>query len=66
MGLLSNLLSYPFEPWPLAYVGPGPGLGLLGAVLALVTTLLVCFSAIALWPLRALRRHWRQKRSATP
>jgi hypothetical protein len=64
---------YPFDlaihlvtnPTPLGYVGPGPGLSMLGAILALITTLLVCFSAIAFWPIRALCRHWREKRSAS-
>lgn len=43
----------------LAYVGPGPGLSMLGAILGLLFTLFLCFSAIALWPIRALIRRWR-------
>lgn len=45
----------------IAYVGPGPALSSLGALLALLATLFVCFSAVALWPIRVLRRKFREK-----
>jgi hypothetical protein len=63
MTLSDLLLEHTLSGTLLAYVGPGPGLSMLGALLALVATLVVCCSAIALWPIRALRRQWRQKRS---
>ena len=47
----------------LAYVGPGPGLTMIGALIGLLATLLVALSAIALWPVRALFRRWRQRRA---
>lgn len=39
-----------------AYVGPGPGLSLLGALWALLATLLTAVAFIVLWPLRRRRR----------
>lgn len=48
----------------LAYVGPGPGLSMLGALLGLVATLGIALWAIALWPLRAMARKRRERRQA--
>ncbi len=47
-----------------AYVGPGPGLSMLGAFVGLLATVLVCVWAIGLWPVRALLRQWRKKRTS--
>jgi hypothetical protein len=51
-------------PAPLAYVGPGPGLSMLGALIGLVATLAIALLAVALWPLRVLMRRLRQRRAA--
>jgi hypothetical protein len=37
-----------------AYIGPGPGLGMIGALIGLVVTVITAIGAVLLWPLRAL------------
>lgn len=37
-----------------AYIGPGPGLAMLGALLGLVFTILAAVGAVLLWPIRKL------------
>lgn len=44
------------------YVGPGPGLTMIGVLIGLIVTLFAAFSAVALWPLRALMRRLRENR----
>ena len=44
------------------YVGPGPGLTMIGVVLGFIVTLFAAFSAVAFWPLRALMRRMRENR----
>ena len=51
-------------PTLLGYVGPGPGLSMLGALLGLVATLAIAFYAVAMYPLRVLKRRWQQRREA--
>lgn len=63
MTATTTLAMLPALPFCLAYVGPGPGLTMIGALIGLLATLLVALSAIALWPLRALFRRWRQRRA---
>jgi hypothetical protein len=48
-------------PMMLAYVGPGPGLSMMWALLGLLVTILAAFSAIAVWPVRLLMRRWRRR-----
>lgn len=43
----------------LAYIGPGAGLGLGGAVLGVLLALLTAFAFVLVWPLRALYRKLR-------
>ena len=45
----------------LAYIGPGAGLGLMGALIGLMLAVLGALSFVVLWPLRMLFR----KREAT-
>ena len=45
-----------------AYVGPGPGLSMLGALIGLIATLGFAVWAFAMWPIRILARKWRQNR----
>ncbi len=49
----------------LGYVGPGPGLTMLGALLGLVATLGIALWAIALWPYRVFMRKWRERRQTS-
>ena len=46
-----------------AYVGPGPGLTVLGALWAVIAALLLAFLAIVRWPLRYLLRKLRGRGS---
>ena len=49
----------------LAYVGPGAGLTLLGALWGLVVAVVVSLGFILLWPLRRLMRRNKQVRTAS-
>lgn len=40
-----------------AYIGPGPGLGMIGALIGLVVTVITAIGAVLLWPLRALLKN---------
>jgi membrane protein implicated in regulation of membrane protease activity len=44
-----------------AYVGPGAGLGLLGALWALIAALGAALIFVLLWPLRRLRQRRRDR-----
>lgn len=46
-----------------AYVGPGAGLSLLGALWGLILAVVAALAFVALWPLRHYRRKARQRRS---
>jgi hypothetical protein len=48
----------------LAYVGPGAGLGAIGAFLGLVATVLLTVGVLVLWPVRRLLRRVRNKPAA--
>lgn len=45
----------------LAYVGPGAGLGMLGALVAVLIAVLATVVGLVLWPLRMLLRHRKAK-----
>lgn len=45
----------------IAYIGPGPGLAMLGALLGLVVTILVALGAVLLWPIRKLMNREKEK-----
>ena len=47
---------------PLAYVGPGPGLGLIGSLLAVLAAVVLGLLGLVLYPLRLLRQ-WRRSRA---
>ncbi|MFO7914927.1 MAG: hypothetical protein R6U43_04455 [Candidatus Krumholzibacteriales bacterium] len=44
-----------------AYVGPGTGISLIGAIIAVLAALFFTIGGILLWPFRALKR-WMKKR----
>jgi len=56
------LLSTPFPAQ--AYVGPGAGISLLGALWALIAVIGSAILYVVLWPLRRLRK--RRKQDAEP
>ena len=49
----------------LAYIGPGAGLGLLGALIGLFVAVASAVGFIVLWPLRTMFRRRRQHRETT-
>lgn len=48
----------------LAYVGPGAGLSMLGALWGLVIAVAVALGFVLLWPLRQYRRRLQAQRQA--
>jgi membrane protein implicated in regulation of membrane protease activity len=60
-GLVPMLAASP----ALAYVGPGAGLSLLGALWGLLLAVLAALSFIILWPLKRYRRRQRARQEAT-
>ena len=63
--LLFLMLSAPVEAWaaagPLGYVGPGAGLSMLGALVAVVAVVFLGLLAPILYPIKLLRK-WRRSR----
>lgn len=62
--LLTLVLSMAMVGPALAYVGPGAGLSVLGALWALLLAVLSALAYIILWPWRRMRRRKRQAREA--
>ena len=63
-GLPAMLTAFLFVTIPFdaaAYVGPGTGISLIGAIIAVLAALFFTVGGILLWPFRALRR-WMKKR----
>jgi predicted Kef-type K+ transport protein len=58
--ICSSLLSIPLMAE--AYVGPGAGLSLLGALWALILALGTAVLFVLAWPIRRLLRHRREAR----
>jgi hypothetical protein len=46
---------------PLAYVGPGAGLGAVGALLAVLGVVVLCVAGLVLYPLQLLRNRLRRR-----
>ncbi|MFB6350677.1 MAG: hypothetical protein ABEN55_04355, partial [Bradymonadaceae bacterium] len=40
----------------LGYIGPGPGLGMIGALIGLIVTVVTAIGAVLLWPIRTLMK----------
>lgn len=57
VGLLLSMLA----PAALGYVGPGAGLGMLGALLAVLVAVLATIVGLVLWPLRTLSRRYKDR-----
>jgi hypothetical protein len=47
-----------------AYVGPGAGLTMLGALWAVIAAILFALAGLVIWPIRAMRRRRKQLASA--
>lgn len=61
-GFMIALMLLGIPNLALAYVGPGAGLSLLGALWALVIAVATALAFIFLWPLRRLLRRRREAR----
>jgi hypothetical protein len=48
----------------LAYIGPGAGLGALGAVLGFIIAILVAILIVLSWPIRLLLRKRKKKKQS--
>jgi hypothetical protein len=46
----------------LAYIGPGAGLGALGALLAVLGAIVLCVAGLVLYPLQLLRNRLDRRR----
>ncbi|MGH9196231.1 MAG: hypothetical protein ACRD1T_10880 [Acidimicrobiia bacterium] len=57
----AGLFVMALAPDALAYVGPGAGLGMLGALLAVIVAVLATVVGLVLWPLRMLTRRRKNK-----
>lgn len=58
---LSILFSAGLSASALAYVGPGAGLGAIGAALGLIAAVVIALGAILFWPIRRLMRRGKAK-----
>ncbi len=58
---LSILLALGLSAPALAYVGPGAGLGAMGAALGLIAAVVMALGAILFWPIRRVMRRRRNK-----
>lgn len=56
-GAFATVLACPAQ----AYVGPGAGLGVLGALLAILLAVLATVVGVVLWPVRAIMRWWKAR-----
>ena len=61
--LSSAVAAAGFAPVALAYVGPGAGLGVLGAALAMLAAIVVTVIGVIVWPMRMLMRRRKQRAS---
>ena len=50
-----------FAPVAVAYVGPGAGLGVLGAALAVLAAIVVTVIGVVVWPVRMLMRRKKHR-----
>lgn len=58
------VLAVIFSESAVAYVGPGAGLSLIGALWGLLAAVVAALGFIVLWPLRRIRRQRTARRAA--
>lgn len=59
---LSTLLALASAP-AMAYVGPGPGLTMIGSLIGLVGSVLVALLMVLIWPLRLYLKKKKAKKN---
>jgi pilus assembly protein TadC len=66
VGVICFLLMLPSlaHAAPLAYIGPGAGLGMIGAVFAVLAFIVLALLGPILYPIRIIRRRMRQRAAA--
>lgn len=62
--LIIMTLSFAIVDTAAAYVGPGAGLSLLGALWGLLLAVIAAVGFVILWPLRRMRKRAKEKREA--
>ncbi len=63
IALFVLILLFPAALW--AYVGPGAGISLLGAIGAVLAAIFFAVTGILLWPIRALLKKKKMKAAET-
>ena len=64
--VLPAALLLALTPLPaLAYVGPGAGISMLGALIGVVAAILLAVAGILAWPIRAMLRKRREVKAET-
>jgi hypothetical protein len=63
LGCLLLVLGLTVSGPAMAYIGPGAGITMLGALWGVVVAVVLAIGAVLFWPIRALLR---RKKSATP
>lgn len=53
-----------FQP-AYAYIGPGGGLTAIGAILSLIAVVIVTFFGFLWYPIKRLRKKWRERKNQT-
>jgi hypothetical protein len=66
IGVLAGLMALGAPNAALAYIGPGAGLSVGGAIIGVLATLVLAAAMVVLWPLRVALRKLRGGRPAEP
>jgi hypothetical protein len=64
--LVALLAAVAMPECAFAYVGPGAGLTMLGALLGVLAAVVLAITGVLLWPIRAMLARRRQAKKAEP
>lgn len=62
---LTTIMCLTFPLTSVAYIGPGAGLSMLGAVWAVLAAIVFMVGGLLFWPVRAMIRRRRQTKAST-